>query len=149
MKFAFNKKEILEILSKVQGITGRKTNLSITSDILIKAMGNQITITANDLETVFTGSYEAQVETEGMLSINSRKFFEIIREYPDTEVLINEVENRWVEIGQNDSIFHIVSSDYENFPETPVIENVDFIEISAKDLKKMVDVASVVNFSGD
>ena len=61
----------------------------------------------------------------------------------------NEVENRWVEIGQNDSIFHIVSSDYENFPETPVIENVDFIEISAKDLKKMVDVASVVNFSGD
>ncbi|MCG8566318.1 MAG: DNA polymerase III subunit beta [Desulfobacterales bacterium] len=149
MKFAFNKKDILEILSKVQGITGRKTNLSITSDILIKAMGDQISITANDLETVFTGSYDAQVETEGILSINSRKFFEIIREYPDTEVLINEVENRWVEIGQGDSIFHIVSSDYENFPETPVIENVDFIEVDAKDLKKMVDVSAVVNFSGD
>ena len=149
MKFSFTKKDILEILSKVQGITGRKTNLTITSDILIKAMGSEITITANDLETVFTGSYDAQVETEGILAINSRKFFEIIKEYPDTEIIVNEVENRWVEIGQGDSVFHIVSSDYENFPETPIIENVDFIEIDATDLKKMVDVASVVNFSGD
>ncbi|MCD4675604.1 MAG: DNA polymerase III subunit beta [Desulfobacula sp.] len=149
MKFSFNKNDILDVLSKIQGLTGRKTNLTITSDILIKAMGSGITITANDLETVFFGTYEAQVETEGILSINSKKFFEIIREYPENNILVNEVENRWVEIGKGDSIFHIVSSDYENFPETPVIENIQFIEISSKDLKKMVDVASIVNYSGE
>jgi DNA polymerase-3 subunit beta len=149
MKFSFNKKDILDILSKIQGITGRKTNLTITSDILIKAFGSQISITANDLETVFTGTYDAQVETEGVLSINSKKFFEIIREYPDNEIVINEVENRWVEIGTGDSLYHIVSSDYENFPETPLIENIDFIEISAVDLKRMVAGSSVIGFTGD
>lgn len=149
MKFSFNKKEIVDVLSKIQGLTGRKTSLTITSDILIKAMGSQISITANDLETVFLGTYTAQVETEGILSINSKKFFEIIREYPDNEIVVNEIENRWVEIGKGDSIYHIVSSDYENFPETPVIENVEFIEISSKDLKKMVEVSSVVNYSGE
>lgn len=149
MRFSFDKNEILEILSKIQGITNRKTNLTITSDVMIKAMGEQIIITANDLETVFTGSYAAQVETEGIISINSKKFFEIIREYPDSHIQVNEVENRWIEIGQGDSIFHIVSSDYENFPETPLIEDVEFIEIKAADLKKIVDVSSVVGFSGD
>jgi len=149
MKFSFNKKDILEILSKIQGITGRKTNLTITSDILIKAYGSEISITANDLETVFTGTYDADVETEGILSINSKKFFEIIREYPENEIFVNEVENRWVEIGTGDSIYHIVSSDYENFPETPVIEDVNFIELEARDLKKMVSVSSVVGFQGD
>lgn len=149
MKFSFNKKEIVTVLSKIQGLTGRKTNLTITSDILIKAMGSQITITANDLETVFLGTYEASVETEGILSINSKKFFEIIREYPENLICINEVENRWIEIGEGDSIYHIVSSDYENFPETPIIENIDFIEITSKDLKKMVDVSSIVSFSGE
>ena len=149
MKFSFDKKEILDVLSKIQGLTGRKTNLTITSDILIKAMGSGITITANDLETVFFGAYEAQVETEGVLSINSKKFFEIIREYPENKIVVNEIENRWVEIGEGDSIFHIVSSDYENFPETPVIENVEFIEISSKNLKQMVDVASIINYSGE
>ena len=149
MKFSFNKKDILEILARIQGITGRKTNLKITSDILIKAADSKITITANDLETVFTGSYEAQVETPGILSINSKKFFEIIREYPNENICINEVENRWVEIGSGDSIYHIVSSDYENFPETPVIENVNFIEIASKDLKKMVAVSSVVGYQNE
>ena len=149
MKFSFNKNDILNVLSKIQGLTGRKTNLTITSDILIKTMGSQISITANDLETVFLGIYDAQVETEGILSINSKKFFEIIREYPENEILVNEVENRWIEIGKGDSIFHIVSSDYENFPETPVIENIEFIEISSADLKKMVDIASIVNYSGE
>jgi DNA polymerase-3 subunit beta len=149
MKFSFNKKDILEILSKVQGITGKKTNLAITSDILIKAMGSHIHITANDMETVFTGTYDAQVETEGILSINSKKFYEIIREYPENEIIVNEVENRWVEIGEGDSLFHIVSSDYENFPETPVIEDVRFIHINARDLKKMVSMASVIIHPGD
>ncbi len=149
MKFSFDKKEIVDVLSKIQGLTGRKTNLTITSDILIKAVGSTITMTANDLETVFLGTYEAQVETEGVLSINSKKFFEIIREYPENQILVNEVENRWVKIGKGDSVYHIVSSDYENFPETPVIENIEFIEIGAKDLKKMVDVSSIVNFSGE
>ena len=149
MKFSFDKKEIVDVLSKIQGLTGRKTNLTITSDILIKAMGSTITITANDLESVFLGTYEAQVETEGILSINSKKFFEIVREYPETHILVNEVENRWVEIGKGDSVYHIVSSDYENFPETPVIENINFIEVGSKDLKKMVEVSSIVNFSGE
>lgn len=149
MKFSFNKKDILEVLAKIQGITGRKTNLKITSDILIKAEESKITITANDLETVFIGTYEAQVETPGILSINSKKFFEIIREYPNENICINEVENRWVEIGSGDSVYHIVSSDYENFPETPVIENINFIELASKDLKKMVAVSSVIGYQND
>ncbi len=74
MRFSFDKKEVLEVLSKIQGITGRKTNLSITSDVLIKAMEDQITLTANDLETVFTGTYGAVVEKEGIISINSKSF---------------------------------------------------------------------------
>src|SRR3989339_445750 len=121
MKISFNKKEIVDVLSKIQGITGRKTSLTITSDILIKAVGSSITITANDMETAFYGTYGAEVDREGILSINSKKFYEILREYPD----------------------------HENFPETPVIEDVEFIEIKSKDLKKMVEMSSVIGYSGD
>lgn len=149
MKFSFDKKQLVDVLSKIQGLTGRKTNLTITSDILIKAVGSSVTITANDLETAFLGQYDAEVETEGVLSINSKKFFEILREYPEPRILVNEVENRWVEIGTGDSVYHIVSSDYENFPETPVIENIEFIEMGSQDLKKMVEVSSIINYSGE
>ena len=149
MKITIKKKEIADGLSRLQGITGRKTNLSITSDILIKAVDSQITITANDMETAFYGTYQAEIEDDGILSVNSRKFYEIIKEYPDEDILINEVKDRWIEIGTGDSLYHMVASDYNDFPEVPLIENVEFIEIASKDLKKMVEVASIVGYSPD
>ncbi len=149
MKFTCNRKIIADILGRIQGLTGRKTNLSITSDILIHAQVTTLSITANDLETVFQGTYDAHVESEGVLSIHSRKFYEIIKEYPENDVLVNEVENRWVEIGTGDSLFHIVSSDFENFPETPAISDILFVEINAASLKKMVDVATVIGSSSE
>ncbi len=33
MKFKIKKKDILDVLSKIQGLTGRKSNLAITSNI--------------------------------------------------------------------------------------------------------------------
>jgi len=149
MKFSADRKKLSGALTQVQGITSRKTNLSITSDVLIKAAGSELIITANDLETVFCGTYEADVESDGMISINSKKIFEIIKEYPDTQFPVNEIENRWVEIGEGNIQYHIVSSDCENFPETPLIENISFIEVDSVQLKKMVDVASVIGFSPD
>jgi len=149
MKFSADRKKLSRALSQVQGITSRKTNLSITSDVLIKAAGSELIITANDLETVFCGTYEADVESDGMISINSKKIFEIIKEYPDSQFPVNEIENRWVEIGEGNIQYHIVSSDCENFPETPIIDNISFIEVDAVKFKSMVDVTSVIGFSPD
>ncbi len=149
MKFSITKKDILNVLSNIQGITGRKTNLSITCDVLISALGSSVTLTANDMETVFVGSYDAQVEVEGVLSINSRKFFEIVKEYPDDFIPVNELDNRWVEIGTGDSVFHIVSSDYTSFPETPVIEDVSFIQVDAGELKRMISASSAILYGND
>ncbi|MEA1969764.1 MAG: DNA polymerase III subunit beta [Thermodesulfobacteriota bacterium] len=146
MKFLCDKTNISAVLSQIQGITGRKTNLAITSDVLIKAEGSKIFITANDLETVFSGKYEAKIESDGIISINSQKLYEIVREYPDTQIPLNEIENRWVEIGEGNIQYHIVSSKYENFPETPLIEDISFIEIASISLKKMVNVSSLISF---
>lgn len=147
MKFSIERKLISEALSMVQGLTNRKTTLAITSDVLIKAEGSHITVTANDLETVFQGRYEAEVESDGIISISAKKLFEIVRDYPDSIVPVNEVENRWIEIGEGNIQYHIVSSDYENFPEHPVIEDIQFVEMESGVLKKMAEIAASINFS--
>ena len=149
MKFSFRKKEVLPALSKIQPISARPTQISITSEILIKAEGEKITLTANNLETIFVGSYDAQVEKDGTLSINAKKFFEIVREYPGDEIMVNEVKKRWIEIGTGDSVYHIASSNVENFPEPPEIDNVNFFGINSRSFRQMLDVAIAVNVSGD
>ena len=111
MKFSIKKADIIEVLSKVQGVTGRRSSLAITETVLIRAKNDGITITATDLETGFEGVYPAIVEKEGIIALNSRKFYEIIRDFPTEEIIITEVENRWIEIGHPKVLYHIVGNE--------------------------------------
>ena len=37
MKFSVQKSDVLDVLSKVQGLTGRKSNLAITENLLMRS----------------------------------------------------------------------------------------------------------------
>ena len=67
MKLTIQKNELLPVLAKVQGLTGRKTNLAITTNLLIKTTDSNIAISATDLETGFEGIYPANVKLKEQL----------------------------------------------------------------------------------
>ncbi len=149
MKFIINKFQIVTVLAKIQGLTGRKSNLSITENVLIRSEGNAIHLTATDLETGFEGSYPATVEKEGTVAVSAKKLYEIVREFPEEEILVNEVENRWIEIGNDKVQYHIVGMNPDDFPETPYFTEVDFFSIDAFILEKMIDRSVVISATGD
>jgi DNA polymerase III subunit beta len=149
MKFSINKSDILDVLSKIQGITGRKSNLAITENILIRTSGDGIQLIATDLESGFEGFYPAKVETEGIIVIPARKFYEIVREFPSEEIHVHEAENHWVEIGNKNVQYHIVGMNPEEFPETPQLEDVVFSEIDSILLKKMIEKTVIISGASD
>ena len=149
MKFTVNKADVVDILSKVQGITGKKTNLAITTNVLIQTTENGISISATDLETGFEGYYPAEVESEGTVAINARKFFEIVQNFPNDEIVFNEIENQWIKIGRKSVEYHIVGMDHESFPEIPKIHEVDFCEIDSGIFKRMIEKMVVIGSPGD
>lgn len=149
MKFAINKFQIVNVLSKVQGLTGRRSNLAITENILIRATGQGIHLTATDLETGFEGFYPASVEKEGAVAVSAKKLYEILREFPSEDILLHEVDNRWIEIGKDKIQYHIVGMNPDDFPETPQISDVEFFSIEAAILEKMIERAIIISAAGD
>lgn len=149
MNFTVNKNHILDVLSKIQGLTGRKSTLAITANVLIRTVSNGINIIATDLETGFEGTYPAKVETEGSIAINSRKLFEIVRDFPDEDIHINEVENHWVEIGNKNVEYHIVGMNPEDFPDIPKIMDIPFLHIDSLSLKKMIEKSIIITGTSD
>ena len=149
MKFTVKKNDIVDVLSNIQGLTGRKSNLAITGNILLNATKDGITIAATDLETGFEGSYPAAVESEGKVAINARKLYEIIREFPSDELLVSEIENRWIQIGNENIEYHIVGMNPEDFPEIPQLEGVDFFEMKSEPFKRMIDQTTIIGSSDD
>lgn len=149
MKFSISKSDILDVLGKVQGLTGRKSSLAITETVLIKAFDAGITLVATDLESGFEGTYPAFVEKQGSIAINSRKFFEIVRDFPNETLVINEVDNRWIEIGNEKVMYHIVGLNPDDFPDAPVIEDIPFFEVESQKLKKMIEKALIIGAPSD
>jgi DNA polymerase-3 subunit beta len=149
MKFTIKKADIQDVLAKIQGLTGRKTNLAITTNVLIRSEGSDIGITATDLETGFEGYYPATVASDGSIAINAKKLFEIIKEFPTDEISINETENQWIEISNKNVEFHIMGMNPEEFPDSPAIEDVDFFEVDSGAFGDMIDKTIFVAGAGD
>jgi DNA polymerase-3 subunit beta len=149
MKVTIKKSDLLPVLSKVQGLTGRRTNLAITTNVLVKTNKNGISISATDLETGFEGFYEAKVDAEGIIAINARKFYEIVRDFPSEDIFFNEVENHWIEISNQNVEYHIVGLNPDDFPEIPKIEAVEFFEVESMVLAKMIEKSVVVSGATD
>jgi DNA polymerase-3 subunit beta len=149
MRVTVRKADILPVLSKIQGITGRKTNLAITTNVLLRATDAGICLLATDLETGFEGNYSAKVEAHGMVAINSRKIFEIFKDFPSDEILLQEKENHWIEIGNKNVEYHIVGLNPEDFPEIPKIESADFFEVESSVLSEMIAKSVIIGAAAD
>jgi len=149
MKATINKNDILPVLSRLQGLAGRKTNLAITTSILIQTEESGISIAATDLETGFEGFYPAKIDAQGVIAINARKLYEIVRDFPSEDIYVNEIENHWFEIGNQTVEYHIVGLNPDDFPEIPKIEGVEFFEINSAAFGKMIDKTAIITGSSD
>lgn len=149
MRATIKKSAILPVLSRVQGIANRKTNLAITTNVILTADSSGLSLAATDLETGFIGRYPAEVESKGSVAIHARKFFEIVRDYPFEEILLNEIENHWIEIGAKNVQFNIVGMNPDDFPPIPVVEGAQYFEIPSPVLASMITRSVVVGPAAD
>jgi DNA polymerase-3 subunit beta len=149
MRVTVQRPDILSVLSRIQGITGRKTNLAITTNVLIRTTDSGLSLSATDLETGFEGHYAAVVEAPGAVAINSRKLYEIVKDFPDNEIVLNEIENHWIKIGNKTVEYHIVGLNPSDFPEIPKVENAEYFEIPSSSLSDMISKSIIIGAAGD
>jgi DNA polymerase-3 subunit beta len=149
MKFTIQKSDIVDVLSKVQGLAGRRSSLAITECILINTNDSGIHVTATDLETGYEGNFSAVVEVPGTIAISARKFYEIVREFPSSEISIEEKGNRIIDISNQKVQYYLKSMNPEDFPPTPQLEAADFFDVKSPLLKKMIDKTIVVSGIGE
>ena len=124
MEIKVDKDKFYKAISRVQSIIEKRSNMPILSMILLSTTDSSINISATDLETGFEGLYPAKIKSHGAIVINSRKFYEIVKEFPSNEIEVKEVENHWIKIGNKKVTYNIVGMNPDDFPERPSIEDV-------------------------
>ena len=88
MKIICSKSNLLKSVSISLKAVPSKTTMPILECILIDATTNQIKFTTNDMELGIETIVEGTIEEKGMVALNAKIFYEIIRRLPDNDVTI-------------------------------------------------------------
>ena len=119
MEFSVNKADLVRELNLSQGVVERKTTIPILSNILIEASGDELTLTATDLELGIRCEAPAKVKTAGAGTIPAKKLLDYVRLLPEAEVQVKIADNHWATLVCGRSRTRIAGMSRESFPELP------------------------------
>src|SRR5258707_11518225 len=80
MNLTIAKEQILNGLQAVQNIVSTRTTLPILSNVLLRAEGNWLQLTATDLDVTITCAVEATVKKPGATTLPAKNSFALGRD---------------------------------------------------------------------
>ncbi|MGI9626424.1 MAG: DNA polymerase III subunit beta, partial [Longimicrobiales bacterium] len=98
MEILVKRNDLVKELHLVQGIVERKNSIPILSNVLVEAKGEELRISATDLDVSLRCGCAAQVKKEGAVTLAAKKLYEILRSLPDSDVRIEVQADAWATI---------------------------------------------------
>jgi len=86
MKIQIPKENILSGVQKAANIIPSKTGAAFLRTIWLQANGNRLQIMSTDSKMEFSGTYEANCQSSGLVGIQGRNFHELLRKLPSGEI---------------------------------------------------------------
>jgi DNA polymerase-3 subunit beta len=142
-----SKNDLLEGLNSLQNITNKKGTLAILSNVLISTTNGGLSLTGTDLEVGLRIFVPAEIHDEGLLTLPSKKIFEIVRESGSETITIEETENSWVIIKAGLSTYNLAGLASDEFPEFPEYEEDTFISFESYIFLELIEkvIYSIAN----
>ncbi len=137
MEFTVRKFDILREVGLTQGVIEKKTTIPILANLLLDTQGENVQISATDLELGIKSSCPARVKKTGAITTPAKSFLEMLRELPDSDITIRSLENNWVQITCASFSSKIVGLPKDNFPNLPDPAT-SLVEIPAKALSSLI-----------
>ena len=137
MELVVRKNDLLRELQLFQGIVERKNTIPILANVLMEAKGDQVSFLATDLEVGLRSKCAASVAKSGALTLPAKKFYEIIKSLPETDVRIAE-EKGGVKVAADRFDSRMQTLPREDFPTLPESGGAPSAALPRSALKEMV-----------
>jgi DNA polymerase-3 subunit beta len=118
MELVVRKNDLLRELQLFQGIVERKNTIPILANVLMEAKGDEVRFLATDLEVGLRSRCQAAVAKGGSLTLPAKKFYEIVKSLPETDIRIAE-EKGGVKVAADRFDSRMQTLPREDFPTLP------------------------------
>jgi len=137
MELVVRKNDLLRELQLFQGIVERKNTIPILANVLMEAKGDQVSFLATDLEVGLRSMCKASVAKSGALTLPAKKFYEIIKALPETDIRIAE-DKGGVKVAADRFDSRMQTLPREDFPTLPESGGTPTATLPRAALKEMV-----------
>ena len=138
MKFIAAKTDLQSAIGIAIRAVPSHTTMDILECILIEASGNEILLTANDMEMGIKTRLTGTVEKSGIIAVDAKMFSDIVRKLPEEIVTFVSDDNLNITISSGKAKFAIAGKSGEEFTDLPNVEREDCITVSQFTLKNMI-----------
>lgn len=119
MNLTITKDQLIGGLQAVQNVVGSRTTLPILSNVLLRAEGGRLELTATDLDVTVSCSVEANVKKGGASTVPVKKLFGIVRELNGAEIDLEVDEKNNCSVRAAASFYRINGLSADEFPPLP------------------------------
>src|SRR5215208_3907799 len=137
MELVVRKNDLLRELQLFHGIVERKNTIPILANVLMEAKGEEVRFLATDLEVGLRSTCKATVSKPGSLTLPAKKFYEIVKSLPDTDIRIAE-DKGGVKIAADRFESRMQTLPREDFPTLPESGGATASPLSRASVKEMV-----------
>ncbi|TYP93484.1 DNA polymerase III, beta subunit [Fodinibius salinus] len=139
MKFNISSDELVDALSAVSGAVPNKATLPILETILFESEGEQLRLTATDLEISIVESVDADIDEGGAVAIPARRLTETLRQLPDIPVAFEVDEKFNIKFRTDKGTYKLVGEDPDEFPEIPDLDEGHTLDAGKDNILKAID----------
>mgnify|MGYP001819186113 FL=1 len=139
MKFSAARDVLLKPLQAVIGVVERRQTMPILSNVLLVAKGNELAVTATDLEVELVAQAEVAVEAGGEITVSGRKLLDICRALPEGAQVDFCVSGEKVVVRAGRSKFSLATLPAAEFPTVEDIKSGQTVTVEQSVLGRLIE----------
>ena len=140
MNFVVSSSSLLKHLQSISGVLSTSNSLPILDNFLFEIEGEQLKVSASDLETTMRTTLEIEAKESGKIAVPAKLLLDVLKNLPDQPcTFLVDKTNYSVEIAYDNGKSKMVGYNGEEYPRTPAIENANTIRVSGEIISRAIN----------
>ena len=140
MDITIDRQRLIKALYLAQGIADRRSATSMLGNVLLRTEGSgAVSCRATDLRVSMFAEIEARVEKEGGANIGVKHLYEIVKNLPEEQVKLRQLDNYWLEIRAGKAHYKLLGISDVDFPTLPDYRETKLFEVDSKTLVDQIE----------
>ena len=140
MKFSASISELQKSLGSISAVIPTKSTLPILENFLFDLSGDQLNITATDLEVYASVSLKVKGSENGKMAVPAKRLLETVRALSEEKVNFKADNSSYkIEMATSNGVYKLTGESSESYPTIPSAKGNDELEVESETLRRLIN----------